>query len=111
VLALPSNLDQFLNSAYLAAAGVAAWLRPERASPGSIEALARTLLHDAQIKQRCAALAPKLAAHRPGDVLADALDAVTTGPARHQRPSEPDKRPPSEAGRPQRAMARPIIDA
>ena len=111
VLALPSNLDQVLNSTYLAAAGVGAWLRPERASAGAIEGLARTLLRNSQIQQRCAALAPKLAAHRPGDVLADALDAVTTVRARDQPPREPDKRPHNEAGRPQRAMARPIIDA
>ena len=78
VLALPSNLDQFLNSAYLQAAGVGAWLRPERTSADAIESTARSLIDGGRARDRAAALAERLARHRPVAVLAEAIDVLTT---------------------------------
>lgn len=77
VLALPSNLDQLLNSAYLQGAGVGAWLRPERTSADAVESVARSLIADASIRTRAAALAQSLARHRPVAVLAEAIDLLT----------------------------------
>jgi UDP:flavonoid glycosyltransferase YjiC (YdhE family) len=79
VLALPSNLDQFLNSSYLKAAGVGEWLRPERGTADAIEALGRRLLADGQTQARARAIGKILARHRPIDVLAKAIDDLTKG--------------------------------
>jgi UDP:flavonoid glycosyltransferase YjiC (YdhE family) len=76
VLALPSNLDQFLNSACLQDASVGAWLRPQHASADAVAATAKTMLADATLSQRTAALARRLERHRPVDVLAAAIDAL-----------------------------------
>ena len=76
VLALPSNLDQVLNSRYLCDAGVARSLRVERSSADRVEAAARSLLDDAGARERAAALAARLARHRPVAVLAEAIDAL-----------------------------------
>jgi UDP:flavonoid glycosyltransferase YjiC (YdhE family) len=81
VLALPSNLDQFLNSACLQDAGVGLWLRPQHASADAVTATAKTMLADATLRQRAAALAERLARHRPVEVLAEAIDALAPAPA------------------------------
>ncbi len=73
VLALPGNLDQFLNSSYLEAAGVGTWLRPERSSAAAVAALAGRLLADPGVRQRAASLAAAMALQRPVDVLAKAI--------------------------------------
>lgn len=73
VLALPANLDQFLNSSYLEAAGVGAWLRPERSSTEAIAALARRMLGDAGMRDRAESLAEAMALQRPVEVLAQAI--------------------------------------
>ena len=79
VLALPSNLDQVLNSRYLCDAGVAKSLRVEVSTPARIETAARALLDDARVGERVRATAAALARHRPIDVLADAIDTLSAG--------------------------------
>lgn len=77
VLALPSNLDQVLNSEYVRDAGVGAWLRAERSSAVHVRAAARSLLDDERVRERALALAERLSRHRPVAVLAEAIDALT----------------------------------
>jgi len=73
VLALPANLDQFLNSAYVAAAGAGEWLRPEAATAETVERVARRMLAARPMRLAAAALARSAAMHDPADTLAGAI--------------------------------------
>ena len=86
VLALPSNLDQVLNSGYLLRAGVGAALRVEHSSAARLEAAARSLLDDDRVRERAAALAARLAPQRPVAVLAEAIDELTAPRVVEPRP-------------------------
>ena len=86
VLALPSNLDQVLNSGYLCGAGVAAALRFEDSSAARVAAAARSLLDDDRMRERAATLAVRLARQRPVTVLARAIDELTATRTVEPRP-------------------------
>jgi len=86
VLALPSNLDQVLNSGYLCGAGVAAALRFEDSSAARVAAAARSLLDDDRMRERAATLAVRLARQRPVTVLARAIDELTATRTVERRP-------------------------
>ncbi|MFL6665511.1 MAG: glycosyltransferase [Rhizobacter sp.] len=85
VLALPSNLDQFLNSSYLQAAGLARWLRPEVATSAAIERAAKALL-DRGTRPPNAANGQS-AAPQPAEVLRAAIDELigVVPPPAHER--------------------------
>jgi UDP:flavonoid glycosyltransferase YjiC (YdhE family) len=73
VLALPANLDQVLNSAYLQDAGVGAWLRADIATPTAIERLARRMIDAPEPRRAAATMAGAIARIDPCDGLARAI--------------------------------------
>ncbi len=79
ILALPSNLDQFLNSGYLKASNVGDWLRPEGATEPALREKAMAMLNDSPM--RLAAQTIALSVHRsdPAARLASAIDELCAG--------------------------------
>jgi len=81
ILALPSNLDQFLNSGYLKASGVGEWIRPERATIAAIREKAKAMLGDSRMRLAAQAMASNFQRYHPDERLADAIRDLSMTPA------------------------------
>lgn len=74
VFALPSNLDQFLNSGYLKASNVGDWLRPEDATIAAIREKATAMLNDSRMRIAAQAIGASIGGYDPAARLASAID-------------------------------------
>jgi len=81
ILALPSNLDQFLNSGYLKASDVGEWIRPERATIPAIREKAAAMLGDSRMRLAAQAMASTIQRYNPDQRLADAIGDLCAAPA------------------------------
>jgi UDP:flavonoid glycosyltransferase YjiC (YdhE family) len=79
VLALPSNLDQFLNSGYLKASNVGDWLRPEDATIPALREKATAMLGDSHMRLAAQAIASSIRRSDPAARLASAIDELGAG--------------------------------
>lgn len=86
ILALPSNLDQFLNSGYLKAQNVGDWLRPEKATVPAIREKAAHMIDDSSMGVAARAMASRMmeysASARLASAISDARAAAATPDAR-----------------------------
>ena len=79
ILALPSNLDQFLNSGYLKASNVGDWLRPEVATIPAIREKATAMLNDSHLRLAAQAMGSSIHRYDPATRLASAIDDLCVG--------------------------------
>jgi UDP:flavonoid glycosyltransferase YjiC (YdhE family) len=81
ILALPSNLDQFLNSGYLKAQNVGDLLRPENTSVPAIREKAAKMIDDSGMRVAARAMASSIRGFSPAARLASAIGDVRPGAA------------------------------
>lgn len=79
ILALPSNLDQFLNSGYLRAAHVGDMLRPEHATIPAIRAKASAILDNSRMRFAAREMSTSISRYDPATRLAGAIEELRTG--------------------------------